>query len=128
MSITLNHTIVPASDKEKTARFYARIFGFEYIGAFGSFIVVRVNETLCLDFAERAQFESHHYAFKVSDDEFDQIFARIKAEGIVYGSGPYDPDNMKINHNYGGRGVYFRDENKHLLEMLTVDYEINVTA
>lgn len=128
MSITLNHTIVPAHDKEKTARFYTRIFGFEYIGAFASFIVIRINETLCFDFAVKEQFESHHYAFKVSDDEFDQIFARIKAEGIVYGSSPYDPGNMEINHNYGGRGVYFRDENGHLLEILTADYEMNATS
>jgi catechol 2,3-dioxygenase-like lactoylglutathione lyase family enzyme len=127
MPITLNHTIVPAYDKEKTARFYARIFGFEYIGAFASFVVVRVNETLCLDFAVREQFEPHHYAFKVSDDEFDQILARIKAESIAYGSSPYDPGNMGINYNYGGRGVYFRDENGHLLEILTADYEINIT-
>lgn len=128
MPITLNHTIVPAHDKERSARFYARIFGFEYIGAFASFVVVRVNETLCLDFAVREQFESHHYAFKVSEEEFDQIFGRIKAENIVYGSGPYDPGNMEINRNYGGRGVYFRDENGHLLEMLTADYEITVTG
>ncbi len=127
MPITLNHTIVPARDKESSARFYARIFGFEYIGAFASFVVVRVNETLCLDFAVREQFESHHYAFKVSEEEFDQIFARITAENIVYGSGPHNPGNMEINHNYGGRGVYFYDENGHLLEMLTADYEITVT-
>ena len=124
MPITLNHTIIPTYDKEKTARFYTRIFGFEYVGVFSSFIVVRVNETLCLDFALRETFESHHYAFKVSEAEFDQIFERILAEKIKYGSGPYDPENMEINHNYGGRGVYFRDENGHLLEMLTADYEM----
>lgn len=125
MAITLNHTIVPTHDKVKTARFYSRIFGFEYIGAFASFIVVRVNETLCLDFADKEAFEPHHYAFKVSEDEFDEIFCRLQDKKIKYGSGPYDPDNMKINHNYGGRGVYFRDTNGHLLEILTADYEIN---
>ena len=125
MPITLNHTIIPTHEKEESARFYARIFGFEYIGPFASFIVVRVNDSLCLDFAHRDQLESHHYAFKVSEEEFDQIFARIKAEHIKYGSGPYDPENMDINHNYGGRGVYFRDGNGHLLEMLTKDYEMN---
>ena len=125
MAITLNHTIIPTHDKERTARFYTRIFGFEYIGAFASFIVVRVNETLCLDFAVREKFESHHYAFKVNDEEFDQIFERIKTENITYGSGPSNPENMEINHNYGGRGVYFRDENGHLLEMLTADHEMD---
>jgi len=124
MAITLNHTIVPTHDKELNAQFYTRIFGFEYIGPFVSFIVVRVNDTLCLDFADRDTFESHHYAFKVTEPEFDTIFERIKKENITYGSGPFEPENMEINHNYGGRGVYFRDPSGHLLEMLTADYEI----
>lgn len=125
MPITLNHTIVPTHDKEATARFYANLFGFDYVGPFSSFIVVRVNDTLCLDFADRERFEPHHYAFKVTETEFDQIFERIKAENIPYGSGPLDSENKEINHNYGGRGVYFRDANRHLLEMLTADYEIS---
>jgi len=124
MPITLNHTIVPTHDKVASAQFYSKIFGFEYIGEFGNFIVVRVNDTLCLDFSVREKFESHHYAFKVADNEFDEIFLRLKEEKAPYGSGPYDPKNMEINHNYGGRGVYFRDANGHLLEILTVDYEI----
>jgi catechol 2,3-dioxygenase-like lactoylglutathione lyase family enzyme len=100
------------------------MFGFEYIGEFEKFIVVRVNDTLCLDFSYRENFESHHYAFKVTENEFDEIFHRLEGEKIKYGSGPYEPENSKINHNYGGRGVYFRDANGHLLEMLTTDYEI----
>ena len=124
MAITLNHTIVPARDKVESARFYARIFGFEYVGNFSHFVVVRVNDTLSLDFDERAKFESHHYAFKVSEAEFDEIFARLKAENISYGSGPFEPENMNINHNNDGRGVYFRDPDGHLLEMLTTDYKM----
>lgn len=122
MAITLNHTIIPCRNKEESAKFYCRIFGFEYAGAFSHFIVVRVNDTLSLDFDNREQFDTNHYAFKVSEQEFDQIFARLKTENIPYGSGPMTPDNMDINHNYGGRGVYFRDPNGHLLEMLTADY------
>lgn len=124
MAITLNHTIVPSHDNEASARFYVRIFGFEYLGVFSRFIVVRVNNTLCLDFSIKEKFDAHHYAFKVSDTEFDEIFRRLKDEKIKYGSGPYDSENMEINHNYGGRGIYFRDTNSHLLEILTVDYEI----
>lgn len=124
MAITLNHTIVPTRDKDETAKFYSRIFGFEYIGVFGPFIVVRVNDSLCLDFSNKTSFDSHHYAFKVTDNDFDEIFQRIKEEKIQYGSAPDEPENMTINHNYGGRGVYFRDANGHLLEMLTVDYKI----
>jgi catechol 2,3-dioxygenase-like lactoylglutathione lyase family enzyme len=124
MAITLNHTIIPAHNKVDSAKFYSRLFGFEYIGVFGPFIVVRVNDTLSLDFSNKTSFDSHHYAFKVTEEEFDEIFQRIKDEKIQYGSAPDAPENMTINHNYGGRGVYFRDANGHLLEMLTADYEI----
>lgn len=86
--------------------------------------MVRVNNTLSLDFDNKEKFEPLHYAFKVSEQEFDEIFTRLQAEQIPYGSGPGNADNMTINHNYGGRGVYFRDPNGHLLEMLTADYVI----
>lgn len=122
MAITLNHTIVPCFNNVESAKFYCRLFGFEYIGEFSRFIVVRVNDTLCLDFDSRDKFESNHYAFKVSEQEFDEIFERLQIGNINYGSGPCEADDMKINHNYGGRGVYFRDQNGHLLEMLTADY------
>lgn len=122
MTITLNHTIVPCFNNVESAKFYCRLFGFEYIGEFSRFIVVRVNDTLCLDFDSRDKFESNHYAFKVSEQEFDEIFERLQTGNINYGSGPCEADDMKINHNYGGRGVYFRDQNGHLLEMLTADY------
>ncbi|SEO61141.1 VOC family protein [Nitrosovibrio sp. Nv6] len=125
MTITLNHTIVPSHDKVESAKFYSRIFGFEYVGEFSHFTVVKVNDTLSLDFDNREKFDSLHYAFKVTEPEFDQIFERLKAENIKYGSGPFNPENMSINHNDGGRGVYFRDPSGHLLEMLTVDYKIS---
>lgn len=124
MTITLNHTIVPCFDNVESAKFYCRLFGFEYIGEFSRFIVVRVNDTLCLDFDSRDKFESNHYAFKVSEQEFDAIFECLKTDNIKYGSGPSEVDNTTINLNYGGRGVYFRDLNGHLLELLTVDYVI----
>ena len=123
MTVELNHTIVPAHDKEASARFFARVFGLSYDGPWGHFAPVRVNDSLTLDFDNAAKFESHHYAFKVTDEEFDAIFARIKQEGIPYGSGPRTVHDMDINHWGGGKGVYFRDPNGHLLELLTVDYE-----
>ena len=91
---------------------------------FARFIVVRVNNTLCLDFSNSEKFEPHHYAFKVSEQDFDIIFKRLNMENIKHGSGPYNSENMKINHDNEGRGVYFRDANGHLLEVLTTDYKI----
>jgi len=120
MTIELNHTIVPARDKVESAKFFARLFGLSYEGEWGHFAPVRVNNTLTMDFDNWSSFESHHYAFKVSEEEFDQIFERIKDEGIPYGSGPDTAEDMSINHRSGGRGVYFRDPNSHLLELLPV--------
>lgn len=119
MSIVLDHTIVPAHDKDKSARFFARIFGLPYDGPNGYFAAVQVNDSLTLDFADETDFESHHYAFKISEEEFDAIFAHIKEEAIAYGSGPGSPNDMRINRRQGGRGCYFRDPNGHLLEILT---------
>ena len=59
---------------------------------------------------------------RFGETEFDEIFGRVKAEGLAYGSEPWTPDNLKINDWNGGRGVYFRDPNGHLLELLTRDY------
>jgi catechol 2,3-dioxygenase-like lactoylglutathione lyase family enzyme len=87
MAITLNHTIVPAHDKEASAKFFAHIFGLKCESAMGHFAPVRVNETLTLDFDNWDHFEMHHYAFHVNDAEFDAIFGRIKDAGVPYGSG-----------------------------------------
>ena len=65
MAITLNHTVVPAHDKEASARFFADIFGLTYEGPMGHFVPVRVNDALTMDFDNRERFESHHYAFHV---------------------------------------------------------------
>jgi catechol 2,3-dioxygenase-like lactoylglutathione lyase family enzyme len=119
MTIVLDHTIVPAHDKEASARFLARILGLPYEGPVSHFAPLRINETLTLDFDNDTEFESHHYAFKVDESAFDAIFARVKTEGLTYGSGPYSLDDMTINHRHGGRGFYFRDPNGHILEVLT---------
>ena len=123
MTIELNHTIVPSRDKAASARFYQEMFGLEYNGSSGHFEPVRIpNQGLTLDFDNRESFERHHYAFKVSEEEFDTIFARIEERKLTYGSGPFSPEDGEINHWNGGRGVYFRDPDGHLLKLLTRDY------
>jgi catechol 2,3-dioxygenase-like lactoylglutathione lyase family enzyme len=129
MAIELNHLIVPARDREQSARFYERILGFPYEGPMGPFVAVRVPaQSITLDFDTWEQIEPQHYAFKVSEAEFDSIFGRIISEGIVYGSGPATPEDMSTNQWNGGRGVYFRDPAGHLLELLTRDYTIEQFA
>ena len=125
MEITLNHTIVPSRDNVESAKFYSRIFGFEFVKEWGPFAVVKVNSTLAFDFMNKSEFQSLHYAFKVNDQQFDEIFERIKSEVKVYGSGPRTENDGKINNEHGGRGVYFRDLDHHLLEIITADYVID---
>jgi catechol 2,3-dioxygenase-like lactoylglutathione lyase family enzyme len=125
MDITLNHTIVPSHNNVESAKFYERIFGFKFVKEWGHFAVVKVNDTLTLDFMNQNKFLSNHYAFKVSDQQFDEIFGRLKNEKIIIGSGPRTLDDGKINHNHGGRGVYFKDYDDHVLEIITTDYVLD---
>jgi catechol 2,3-dioxygenase-like lactoylglutathione lyase family enzyme len=120
MTISLNHTIVPARDKQAAAEFFARIFGLHVDKEHGHFAPVRVNDTLTLLFDEDSSFESHHYAFHVSDSEFDQIFGRVRDAKLSYGSAPWSLDDGKLNDWNGGRGVYFKDPDGHVLELMTV--------
>lgn len=87
--------------------------------------MVKVNETLTFDFMQYNDFMKLHYAFKVTEAQFDEIFARIQQENITYGSSPYSQSDGKINHNDGGRGVYFKDLDGHILEIITQDYVLD---
>ena len=120
MAITLDHTIVPSHDKVEAARFFARIFDLAYDGAGGYFAPVRVNDELTLDFASASNVDELHYAFVVSEDEFDAIFGRIQAEGVSFGSEPGSADDGTINTRRGGRGLYFSGgPDPHLWEIMT---------
>jgi catechol 2,3-dioxygenase-like lactoylglutathione lyase family enzyme len=120
MTIVLNHTIVPARDKLASARFFADLFGLVFDDKADHFAPVKVNDTLTLLFSDEEEFEHHHYAFHVSDTEFDAIFGRINQAGLSYGSTPWSMDDGKLNDWNGGRGVYFRDPNGHVLELMTM--------
>ena len=120
MSLTLNHTIVPSHNKEASAKFFARIFGLEYSGMHSHFAPVRINADTTLDWDDSDHFEGHHYAFVVSDDQFDAIRDRLTSEGVAYGSGPRTPTDGQINTRRGGRGLYFPDPDGHLMEIMTV--------
>ena len=88
MTIELHHTIVPARDKSASAKFLAMIFGLSVDERAGEYFApVRVNERLTLDFDDEVhRCETHHYAFKVSETEFDAILSRIQAARIPYGA------------------------------------------
>jgi catechol 2,3-dioxygenase-like lactoylglutathione lyase family enzyme len=120
MAILLDHTIVPAKDKLASATFFAEILGLKVKPGKGYFAQVQVNDSLTFDFAEEPEPQSHHYAFHISEAEFEAIYERVKAKGLPYGSGPYNHTDGKIYTRRGGRGFYFEDPNGHLLEVMTV--------
>jgi catechol 2,3-dioxygenase-like lactoylglutathione lyase family enzyme len=119
MTITLNHTIVPARDKVAAAKFFAKIFGVRR-GRTGYFAPVHVNKSLTLLFDHSAKFDTHHLAFHVSNREFDAIMRRVKKAGLAFGSAPWSLEDGKLNDWGGGRGVYFQDPNGHVLELMSV--------
>jgi catechol 2,3-dioxygenase-like lactoylglutathione lyase family enzyme len=122
MTIVLNHTIVPARDKHASARFFADVFGLSYKAAdgHGHFAPVHVNNTLTFLFDNADAVRSQHYAFHVSDAEFDAIFERVQRAGLTWGSAPWSIEDRKLNRWNGGRGVYFKDPDGHILELMTV--------
>ena len=123
MGVTLNHTIVHARDKRASAAFYAEVFGFAAAKAFGPFLDLETANGVTLALLETDEkFEPQHYAFLVSDDEFDAIFGRVKARGLAYWADPAKKEAGRINTHFGGRGVYFEDPGGHLLEIITRPY------
>ncbi|MFG2003331.1 VOC family protein [Spirillospora sp. NPDC048911] len=122
MSIDLNHTIVHARDKHAEAEFFARILGLKVGAPWGPFVPVEADNGVTFDFMDSTEIQGQHYAFLVTDEEFDQIFARVQAAGITYWADPDHNKQGEINRNYGGRGVYFDSPNGHSLEALTSPY------
>ncbi len=123
MTVRLNHTIVAAHDKQASARFLADILGLDVSPQYGPFIPVEIPNGVTLDYADsRDAITPQHYAFLVSEDDFDTIFGRIREAGLTYWADPYHRRAGEINHNDGGRGTYFEDPNGHNLEILTRPY------
>ncbi|MEU8664919.1 VOC family protein [Actinoplanes philippinensis] len=119
MTITLNHTIIPAVDNETAARFFAEVMGVTCGGPQRHFAPVPVNEELTLDFMTVAQPFPVCLAFDVDPQTFDGILSRLRFSGIPYGSEPHAPDNGRIDHPLCPRGLYFRDEAGNLYEVMS---------
>jgi catechol 2,3-dioxygenase-like lactoylglutathione lyase family enzyme len=123
MPVQLNHTIVYASDQRRSAEHLARLLGLPEPARFGPFLVVELANGVSLDYMESSErVEPQHYAFLVAEEEFDQIFGRITAEGLEYWADPYGREPGRINTHDGGRGVYWSDPDGHRLEIITRPY------
>ena len=108
MPFQLDHTIVPAYDKEKSAKFIARMFGLQYEGAWGHFAPVKINDIFTLDFDDSDDPRSNHYAFLASDEEFDAVLQRVNDEGIPFGSGPPFTDGWRDQPRASGTRLLLR--------------------
>lgn len=119
----LNHTIIWSKDRDESAKFLAEVMGFDAATPFGHFAVIGTANGVSLDFATTTEkITPQHYAFLVSDDEFDQIFGRITERNIDYWAHPSGHGQGEINTRDGGRGAYFADPSGHVLEILTRPY------
>ena len=120
MAIELNHTIVPAHDPKASARFLAGILGLSVDPPVAHFTPVTLANGVTLDFDQYDHVDEHHYAFLMSDGEFEAAFGRIRDAGIDYYP---DPACRQAGQVYSGkngsRGTYFRDPDGHLMEILT---------
>lgn len=128
MTISFNHTIVAARDKRESAEFLAELFGLPSPKPFGHFMVVELEHGVNLDYADAADgadIPRQHYAFLVSEQEFDAIYDRIRSRGLQHWADPGAKRPGEINHNHGGRGVYFPDPSGHGMEILTRPYGSN---
>jgi catechol 2,3-dioxygenase-like lactoylglutathione lyase family enzyme len=118
----LDHHIVGARRRDETALFFAEVLGLDPPTQLGEFAVIKVSSDTTLDFVESVEVHPQHYAFLVTETEFDDIFRRIKARGLDYWADPFRKVADEVNEWDDGRGVYFEDPNGHLLEILTRPY------
>lgn len=123
MSVQLNHTIIWCRDRQRSATFLSEILGRPSPFRFGPFLVVELDNGASLDFHETGgKIVPQHYAFLIDENDFDEIFGRIRDRGLEYWADPGQTRRGQINHNDGGRGVYFEDPDSHLLEIITRPY------
>jgi hypothetical protein len=122
--VALNHTIVHSKDPLAGATFLAEVLGVEAPRHWGPFDIVEVAHGLSLDYIDVGDGEvaPQHYAFLVTEPEFDEIYGRIRERGLDHWADPHRDRPGEINHNDGGRGVYWLDPDGHFLEILTVPY------
>jgi catechol 2,3-dioxygenase-like lactoylglutathione lyase family enzyme len=120
MSVQLDHTIVPARDKHESAQFLSEILGVAEPVAMGHFVAVAIDHGLTLDFADSEEpIRPIHFAFRVTEAEFDEVFGRVTDRGLPYWADPRRSRPGEVAQRGAGRGFYFEDPSGHYLEVLT---------
>ena len=122
MVVALHHTIVPARDPQASAQFLAEILGLSVDPPVAHFTPATLANQVSLDYDQLDHVEPHHYAFMVSEQEFDAALARIQHCGIAHYGDSACQEDGRIYHSErteGRRGTYFHDPDGHLMEILT---------
>jgi catechol 2,3-dioxygenase-like lactoylglutathione lyase family enzyme len=120
VAVQLDHTIVLASDAERSAAYFAEVLGLSAPKRVYHFSVVQTDDGVSFDFASTTDpIRPQHYAFHVGDDEWDASFARLRQRGQQYWADPMRRRPNEIDRSGGGRRIYFEDPDGHLLEIFT---------
>jgi catechol 2,3-dioxygenase-like lactoylglutathione lyase family enzyme len=122
MAVEFNHTLVNVRDVWASARSVAEILGLEEPSSYGPFAVVTLANGASIDFHQADEIQQQHYAFLVSESEFDEILGRIRARGYSYQADPFGQRKGTWNTDDGGRGLYWEGPDGHLLEIITRPY------
>jgi len=118
MAVALDHMSVPTKDKVGTAEFFGKVFGVQYEGPRRDFAPIKLSDGLTLNFEQWEECPIHHYAFRVTGEEFEAVLGRLRTNAVVFGSTTENQDNEVYDRN-GLRGFYFQDPNGHGLEIIT---------
>ncbi|WGW13990.1 VOC family protein [Saxibacter everestensis] len=123
MSVTFNHTIIAAKDRDKSAKFFRDLLEVPAAPSWGIFSNIQLDQGVLLQFAEPpVEIQMQHYAFLLDDELFDRAYARLTEWGIEHWADPQMKHSNQINNEHGGRGVYFKDPAGHAIELITRPY------
>ncbi|MFJ1705904.1 VOC family protein [Kitasatospora sp. NPDC088346] len=123
MTVTFNHTIIAARDRNESARFLRELLELPEAPSWGPFTNVRLADGVLLQFAEPpVEIQMQHYAFLVDDELFDRAYRRLCDLGVEHWADPQMRRPGETNTEHGGRGVYFKDPSGHALELITRPY------
>jgi catechol 2,3-dioxygenase-like lactoylglutathione lyase family enzyme len=123
VTVSFNHTIVFAKNNAESAGFYTKLFELPEPTAWGPFLSVELEHGVTIQFAAPdIEIQPQHYAFLVTEPEFDRIYRWITDAGMEHWADPQTTRPGEYNTNHGGRGVYFKDPAGHNLEVLTQPY------
>jgi catechol 2,3-dioxygenase-like lactoylglutathione lyase family enzyme len=122
MSVELNHTIIWCRDKRASASYLTSMLGLPDAREYGPFKHVQLTNGVSVDFHNTDdEIVSQHYAFLISEADFDAVLGRLDAASQEHWADPMC-SRLGINTNDGGRGTYFSDPDGHFLEVITRPY------